>query len=320
VRVLITGIEGFVGGHLGRRLAEEGHEVWGTSLHEPPGEEPRWLRCDVRRGEEVRQALARSAAEAVIHLAARSFVPESHADPLSTFEVNVVGTLNVLEAVRRAGLVGPVLLIGTSEIYGGSNAGESAGGGGGGARTNARLREDMPVRPVSPYGSSKAAAELLGAQYARSYGLRVVLTRSFAHTGPGQDPRFVFPSFARQLVEIQRAGGRGAIRVGNLAPVRDVLDVRDVVRAYALLLDRADGGAILNVCSGQGFSIGEYLDELIEIAGVDVEIVPDAERIRKVESDRLVGDPGKLFALGWEPAVSKHEMLTDLLSYWRSQP
>jgi GDP-4-dehydro-6-deoxy-D-mannose reductase len=303
VRVLITGVEGFVGGHLAHALAARGHEVWGTSLEDPPGGSPRRMRCDVRDLAALRRALSESGAEAIAHLAARSSVVESLREPLETYETNVGGAVNVLEASRLAGLEGPILLVGSGESYGDQGAG-------------APLDEDAPLRPLSAYAAAKAAQELIGAQYARAYGLRVVSTRSFAHTGPGQEPRFALAGFARQLAALGRSGGSGELRAGNLTPVRDYLDVRDVVAAYALLLERGERGAVRNVCSGQGFALREYLDELIEIAGVEVEVRQDPALVREIEIERLVGDPGALLADGWRPAIAKHDMLTDLLGYW----
>lgn len=305
MRILVTGIEGFVGGHLEARLAALGHEVWGTSLEPPAAGLPRRLACDVRELEPIREALARSGAEAVVHLAARSSVAESTADPAGTYRTNVGGALNLLEAARLAELAGPILLVGSGEVYGNPTSA-------------APVAEDGPLRPLSAYAGSKAAGEAIGAQYARAYGLRVVPTRSFAHTGPGQDPRFALPSFARQIAGIERAGG-GRLRVGNLAAVRDYLDVRDVARAYALLLERGEPGRPVNVCSGQGFTLRDYLDELIELSGVEAEIVEDPAVFRELDVERLVGNPSCLAALGWRPAVSKHDMLHDLLNYWRER-
>jgi GDP-4-dehydro-6-deoxy-D-mannose reductase len=306
VRVLVTGIEGFVGGHVAERLTELGHEVWGTCLDHPPANRPRWRRCDVRELDQVQGALRTSGAEAVVHLAARSSVADSHADPHGTYVVNVVGALNVLESAHLAGLSGPVLLVGSGEVYGRVDDSWS-------------LAEDAPLRPLSAYAGSKAAQEVLGAQYARTFGMRVILARSFAHTGPGQDARFVFPSLARQLAGIERDGGRGVLRVGNLTLVRDYLDVRDVARAYAVLLERAHAGAVLNVCSGEGFALRDLLDEMIELSDAEIEVQEDPELVREIEIERLVGDPRRLVELGWRPVISKHEMLADLLDYWRAR-
>lgn len=303
MRVLITGVEGFVGTHLEARLAALGHEVWGATLEEPAAGRARRMRCDVRDLGEVREALRASAADALVHLAARSSVAESHVDPLGAYATNVGGALNVLEAARLAALSGPVLLVGSGEVYGN-------------AESRAPLGEDTPLRPVSAYAGAKAAQEILGGQYVRAYGLRVVLTRSFTHTGPGQDSRFVLASFARQLAAIRGSGGRGEVRVGNLSPVRDYLDVRDVARAYALVLERGEAGAVLNVCSGRGFALREYLDEMIEISGTEVQVREDPELFREVEIARLVGDPAALSALGWQPEISPHDMLADLFRYW----
>lgn len=306
MRVLVTGIEGFVGGYLAERLTVLDHEVWGTTLEPPPGAAERRFQCDVRDLEQVRRAFTVAAPEAVVHLAARSSVAASHADPLGTYWNNVAGALNVLEAARLAAFTGPLLLVGSGEVYGNPPGPGPIG-------------EDAPLSPLSAYAGAKAVQELIGVQYAAAYGLRVVVTRSFAHTGPGQDARFVFPSFARQLAAIERDGGRGLLRVGNLAPVRDYLDVRDVVRAYAFLLERGERGAVLNVCSGQGFALRDYLAELIELTEAEVEVVEDPELVRRIEVARLVGDPGRIAALGWRPEIPKATMLADLLRYWRER-
>ena len=303
MRVLVTGIEGFVGGHLRARLEALGHEVWGTAL-DADAAEPRVLSADVRDLAAVRGALRASRAEGIVHLAARSSVAGSHADPVETYLTNVLGGLHVLEAARLADLDGPVVLVGSGEVYGDRES-------------PPRLPEETPLAPLSAYAGSKAAQEALGGQYARTWGLRVVLARSFAHTGPGQDERFVFPSFARLLAAIGRRGGRGRLRVGNLAPVRDYLDVRDVAAAYAVLLERGEGGSVVNVCSGEGFALREYLDELVELAGVEVVVEVDPQLVRAVEIRRLVGDPGRLRDLGWSAERTKAEMLRDLLDYWR---
>lgn len=304
MRVLITGIEGFVGGHLTRRLEADGHEVWGTTLEEPANGALRRLRADVRDVEQVAAAVESSGCKGIVHLAARSSVAASLDDPLGTYEVNVGGALAVLEAARRAALAGPLLLVGSGEVYGDG-------------RPERPFSEDDPVRPLSPYAGSKAAQEAVGAQYARSYGLRVILARSFSHTGPGQDARFVFPSFARQLALLERSGAPGEIRVGNLAPVRDYLDVRDVVAAYAALLERAPAGAVVNVCSGRGFALRDVLDELIELSGARAEILEDPRLVRDVDIEWLVGDPGRLHHLGWQPEITPYRMLVDLLDHWR---
>lgn len=325
MRVLVTGIEGFVGGHLEERLARDGHEVWGGTLAAPPPDAGRRVSCDVTDPASVRSALHASGAEAVVHLAARSSVASSRADPAGTYAVNTMGAVNVLEAARLAAVPGPVLLVGSGEQYGDAGSGAGAAGAGDAAAgprpkdPPERLREDTPLRPLTPYAGSKAAAEAAGLQYALDGGVRVVLTRSFAHTGPGQEPRFVLPALASRLARIARAGGAGELRVGNLWPVRDVLDVRDVAAAYALLLERGASGLVVNVCSGEGLSIGEALEELAGIAGVRVRVVEDPELVRAGEPARLVGDPGRLLALGWRREIPRRRMLEDLWSWWKDR-
>jgi GDP-4-dehydro-6-deoxy-D-mannose reductase len=332
VRVLVTGSEGFVGGHLEVRLARSGHEVWGGTLGTPPAGEPRRVRCDVTDPASVRDALRASGAAAVVHLAARSSVASSRTDPAATYAVNTMGAVHVLEAARLEDIPGPVVLVGSGEQYGdaaggrrgadagGAGAGSSSPGGAtGGAEGPERLREEVPLRPLTPYAGSKAAAETAGLQYARDAGVRVVLTRSFAHTGPGQEPRFVLPAFARRLARIARGAREGELPAGNLWPVRDYLDVRDVVAAYALLLERGEPGSVVNVCSGEGVPLRELLEQLAAIAGVRVRIVEDPELVRPGEPARLVGDPARLLALGWRREIPRRRMLEDLWSWWKDR-
>ena len=244
-------------------------------------------------------------AGAHIHLAAQSSVAASWRDPLEAYRINYRGSLTVLSVLLEEAPRARVLLIGSSDAYGpGSPSGRA-------------LREDDAVSPASPYARSKAAAELLGG-LATERGLSVVRVRAFTHIGAGQADHFVASSFARQVAEIEAKQRPPHILVGNLESVRDLLDVDDVVDAYARLLDAAVPPGVYNVASGHGVEVREVLEMLLELAGVDAEIEVDPARYR--EADHRVGDATKLRgATGWEPRIPLRETLAGVLAYWRER-
>ncbi|MGH7551016.1 MAG: NAD-dependent epimerase/dehydratase family protein, partial [Gemmatimonadota bacterium] len=248
MRVLVTGIEGFVGRHLAVALTAEGYSVSGTALSADSvaGPEP-VVELDVRDTAAVFRTIDEARPEAVVHLAGRASVASSFKEPIATYEVNAGGTLHVLEACRRTG-VERVLLVTSCEVYG--NLDPAAG----------PAAEDRTMAPVSPYGGSKADQDLLGEQYARTFGLAVVRARSFPHTGPGQREPYLFPSVARRIAEAEAGLGPETITVGDVEVVRDLLDVRDVVGAYLLLMERGRSGEVYNVCGGRGRSLKESLE------------------------------------------------------------
>jgi GDP-4-dehydro-6-deoxy-D-mannose reductase len=243
--------------------------------------------------------------EGIVHLAGISSVAWSHQHPEETHRVNVRGTANLLDAVRKAVPRARVLLVGSGEEYGRLERG-------------ARAVETMQLAPLSPYATSKAEAERLGREAARASGLAVVLLRPFNHLGRGQASQFVMPSFARQLVAIARGECAPLVQVGDLNPVRDFTHVADVVDAYLLLLERGMPEEVYNVCSGQGLSIREVLDALQELAGTRAEIRVDPGRLRPTEIPWLVGDPSKLERLGWQRRRQVRDALRDVLEEARA--
>lgn len=302
MRVLITGANGFVGGHLSRALQLAGHEV--VALSGPGGPEPH---CDLRDGAGVRKILSDTQPTAVVHLAAVSSVAESHQAPGRTVELNVGGTVNLLEAVRREAPSARLLLVGSGEMYGASLA-------------NGPAREDDQLIPLSPYAASKVSAEVLGLQYARSYSLDVVCARPFTHLGAGQAATFAVPSFARQVAAIKGGRAEPRVAVGNLDVVRDVLNVADVVAAYVLLLSAGQGGTAYNVASGEGRSIRSLLDTLIRSARITAEVWVDPARVRPAEIPFMVGESSRLRALGWTQTTSVEEALAEVLDEAISEP
>jgi GDP-4-dehydro-6-deoxy-D-mannose reductase len=315
MRILVTGVLGFAGRHLLRAAAARGHEVVGADLagaDAAAGVEglAGYASCDVRDAERVGAVLAEARPEGVIHLAAQASGALSLADPTGAFAVNAVGTLNVLEAARRSAFGGPLLTVSSSEAYGRIPLGRPAD-------------ESSPLRPVSPYGVSKAAADHAAQAYALAYGLKVVRARSFSHTGPGQSPVFVAPGWAQHIAQAEArsaAGGRGpfVLKVGNLDPVRDLGDVRDAVEAYLDLLEKGRPGEAYNVSTGQGIKLRDLLEGLRNLARVPLGVESDAGRQRPMDIPYLVGDRKKIsLDVGWTPRRTLAETLEWLLEDWR---
>jgi GDP-4-dehydro-6-deoxy-D-mannose reductase len=295
VRVLVTGATGFAGRHVLAAVAAAGHEPLGFGgPHEPPPS------LDLRDADGVRSAVATSGADAIIHLAGQAFVPPSIADPLATLAVNATGTAHLLEAVRAARRPIRTLIVSSAEVYGAQRP------------ERMPLDESVPLRPENPYAASKVAAETYAGVWSRLYGLDVVIARPFNHIGPGQDARFVVPSFARQLAAIA-AGAPPLLAVGNLTTERDFLDVRDVAGAYVALLANGRPGSVYNVCSGHAVAIHEVLRQLITIARVPVDVRDDPERLRPSDIPVLCGDATRLRTdTGWSPQVGLTASLRDI--------
>jgi len=309
-RVLVTGASGFVADHLSRALHEAGAEPWGTDrTGTVPAARAGSFRggVDIADTDAVRDVLAWAAPDAVVHLAGQSSAARSFEAPEETFRANLLGTWNVLEAVRRVAPRARVLVIGSGECYGPQPAGS-------------RTAEDAPIAPVSPYALSKAAADSLAEAHARAHDLDVVRVRAFSHTGPGQDARFVLPGWAQQIVAIERGAAPPVLSVGNLEVVRDITDVRDVAAAYVALLERGVRGRAYNVCRGEGASLAELASELCRRARVPVAIAPDPLRMRPADVPWLVGDPARIAAdTGWRPDRPLARTLDDVLDDWRAR-
>ncbi len=310
MRILITGVAGFVGRHLlGHLAAAGGFEIHGADhapLDEIPGSEVLRSGLASYRPIEILDAGAMEAwlregkPDQIVHLAAQASGAESLERPAATYCVNALGALHLFEAARTLGTRAPILLVGSADIYGSGPPGQ-------------RLREDAPIRPRNPYAVSKAAQDALGEVYAATYGVPIIRTRTFTHTGPGQRPRFALAGFADQLARIDAGLAPPEIRVGNLETVREYGDVRDVVRAYRLLLERGEAGEAYNVGTGRGYVLRELLEKLIAISSVRAAVVTDPARVRARDSDQLVGDPGKLeVRTGWKPAFTTDQTLADL--------
>ncbi|MEK6934339.1 MAG: GDP-mannose 4,6-dehydratase [Nanoarchaeota archaeon] len=311
-RALITGITGFAGSHLAELLLSRGFEVFGTARHRSDLTNVRHILKDIKLIEaditdlaSIRGAFNIAKPDYVFHLAAQSYVPQSWKAPHHTLTDNILGTCNILEAARDYPNV-IIQVAGSSEEYGFVKEDEVP------------IKETNPLRPLSPYGVSKVASDLLCMQYFKSYGTKVIVTRAFNHSGPRRTGVFVDSNFAKQLVEIEKGIKEPVLYVGNLEAQRDFSDVRDVVRAYLLAVEKGIPGEVYNICSGNGITIKDMLDKLIKFAGVKLEIRQDPERMRPSDVLVLRGNCSKFKEqTGWKPEIEYDQTLKDMLEYWR---
>lgn len=294
--MLVTGSNGFVGSWLLRHLDECGDDV----VPLPP-------EVDITDASHLREVVIATQPDAIVHLAAQADVLASWRDPRGTFAVNAGGTLNLLEAAADCPRPPRVLAVSSAEVYGRVPAEDMP------------IGEHRPFDPVTPYAASKCAAELLALQAWHGRGLEVIRVRPFNHTGPGQSPAFVVPGLARQVAEAVREGA-GSIKVGNLAARRDLSDVRDVVRAYRLLLEVGEPGEVYNVCQGHSVAIAEVAQRLLEAAGAELSLVPDPSRFRPVDVPDVWGDPGRLRTrTGWTPRIDLAQTIADVWEDWQAR-
>jgi GDP-4-dehydro-6-deoxy-D-mannose reductase len=298
VRAAISGARGFVGRHLAAHLTARGDDVVELDLH---GAHP----LDITDHDAVVARIAAERPDAVYHLAARSHVGESWGAGDALTRVNVGGTRAVVDACIRAG-VGRVLVVGSAEQYGAVHGDELP------------VRESTALRPITPYGETKVAAERVALDAHRDHGLGVVCARAFNHTGPGQPATFLVPGLAARIAVAERSG-TDEIALGNGDPVRDFSDVRDVVRAYALLVDRGMPGETYNVCSGRGVRVGDLAADLVARSSRPLRVTTDDGLIRPVDVPVMVGDRAKLTAAtGWSPALDLGRTLDDVLAAARA--
>ena len=316
MRVLITGITGFVGSHLADYLLTlDDVEVFGVKRWRSRTENIDHLQGrialldgDLRDSASIKRILAEVRPERIFHLAAQSFVSTSWGIPGETLANNILGEVNLFEAVRDLRVNPRIHIAGSSEEYGLVPPEELP------------IVETTPLRPLSPYAVSKVTQDLLAYQYWMSYQIPVVRTRGFNHSGPRRGDVFVTSNFARQIAEAERGHREAVVWVGNLDAVRDFTDVRDMVRAYWLALERGTPGEVYNVCSGRGYAIREVLDLLLGMTSVKIEIREDPRRLRPSDVPVLVGDCKKFkHATGWEPTIPFEVTLKDLLEFWRDR-
>jgi GDP-4-dehydro-6-deoxy-D-mannose reductase len=316
MRLLITGITGFVGSHMAEYALAHGAEVFGSSRWRSRTENIEHLRsqiklieCDLRDLASVRGLLETAEPTHVVHLAAQSFVGASWQTPAETLSTNIISQVNLLEGIRRFTIAPRVLVVGSSEEYGFVCPDELP------------IRETNPLRPLSPYAVSKVAQDMMGYQYFMSYGLPIIRTRAFNHEGPRRGEVFVTSNFAKQVAEIEAGMREPVMSVGDLTPRRDFSDVRDVVRGYWLLLERGEPGEVYNLCSGRSWAIQQVLDFLLDQSRVkSIAVETDPARLRPSDVMILEGDSSKIRkATGWEVEIPFERTLRDLLAYWRQR-
>jgi GDP-4-dehydro-6-deoxy-D-mannose reductase len=299
MRAVVTGGLGFVGRHLVRHLQEAGDEVTTLDHH---GDHA----VDITDGPAVEAALTEVRPDAVYHLAGWADVGASWRDPVAVLRVNAEGTLHVLRACTAAG-VGRVLAVASADVYGVVTEAELP------------LTEASPLRPTSPYAASKVAADALAQQAFLGHGLGVVRVRPFNHLGPGQSEQFVAPAIAARIARAERDEA-DSIAVGNLSARRDVTDVRDVVRAYRLLIETGDAGEVYNVCTGEDLAVQTLADLLVGLARRPIDLIPDPALLRPVDLPVLRGDATKLrAATGWAPSIPIEQTVADLLDDMRER-
>lgn len=313
-RVLITGATGFAGSYLAEECVRRGWEVHGTTRHDEGAAHLALVPAvvihpiELADGAAVQRLVERVAPTAVYHLAAQASVQQAWHDPAATLVNNSVAQLNVLSAVQAAAPGARVLVVSTAEVYGRID------------RPAQPVTEDAPLGPLDPYAVSKVTQEMLGLQYARAFGLPVVRVRPFNHAGPRQRPGFVAADFARQIALIEAGRCEPVIKVGNLAAVRDISDVRDVVRAYVLALAGGEPGAVYNIASGHGIAMEELLQAFLAEARVAIRAEVDPARLRPSDRPRIVGDATRLRErTGWTPRIPLLQTIRDTLDYWRAE-
>lgn len=315
MKALITGITGFVGSHLSELLLSKGYGVYGTIRWrskteniEHLGGRIKLIDTDIRDAHSVNKIIREVEPDYVFHLAAQSFVPMSWSAPQETLSTNIIGTVNLLEAVRNSKAVSKILIAGSSEEYGLVHENELP------------IKETNPLRPLSPYAVSKVAQDLLGWQYFKSYGMKIVRTRAFNHTGPRRGEVFVTSNFAKQIAMIEKGKQKPFIYVGNLNAARDFTDVRDIVIAYELALKKCKWGAVYNICSEKTWKIKQVLNLLLKLSKVKIKIKKDPKRMRPSDVEILLGSCEKFKKqTRWEPKITFKKTMFDLLNYWRER-
>jgi len=322
MKVLITGVTGFVGSHLvDYLLANQNNvDIFGISRSREMMqnishsiEKIKFSECDVTDGGNVFTLIDKIRPDKIFHLAAQSFVPASWNDPAGTLMLNILGQTNVLEAIRKIkssdSEYDPTVLVpGSSEEYGLVMEDELP------------IKETNLLRPLSPYGLSKVCQDLMGYQYWRSHKIKVITTRAFNQSGPRRGGIFVDSNFAKQIAQIEKGKQENVIKVGNLEAARDFTDVRDIVAAYWLAIEKCEPGKPYNICSGATHTIQQVLDKLLSLSDHSIKVEQDPTRMRASDVMVLSGDNAEFKkATGWEPKIDYlNQTLADLLDYWRA--
>ena len=313
MRVLITGVGGFVGGHLSQYLIRHipQAELHGTIIAPHEATRLTGVAChlmELRDPQATLELISQIQPDHIYHLAAQAFVPRSFEDPWETLENNILAQLNVIQACMKLNFKPRMVIVSSAEIYGVVQPHELP------------LTEESPFRPTSPYSVSKVAQDMLGLQYYLSHRMPIMRARAFNHLGPGQNERFVAPDFALQIARIEMGQQTAEIYVGDLSAQRDFTDVRDVVRAYCLIMERGVPGDVYNVASGKAYSIRTLLETLLKHSTANIRVVVDPARFRPTEIPVLRGDASRLYkATDWRPQITFEQTILDVLNDCRER-
>lgn len=289
--ILVTGAHGFVG-------------TWVQSLLKDKYQLFTFENVDITQYDQIDAYLKNKKIDKVIHLAAQSFVPVSVEDPLSTYQVNFLGTCHLLNALRAHSFSGKFLYVSSSDVYGHSS-------------TKLPVRETHLTKPLNPYAVSKHAAEGLAYQWSQTADFDIIIVRPFNHIGPGQKANFVVSSFAKQCADIKKGRQSPIVYTGNIDVLRDFTDVRDVINSYEKLLEHGQNGEFYNVCSGKSVLIRDILNQLIVLSGKNIEIKTELSRLRKTDIPEIIGSYTKLFnTTGWKPTIYLEDSLSDIFNHW----
>ncbi len=314
-KALITGIQGFAGSHLAEFLLSKGYKVYGFDLNLGATDHLLNIKdhlvlfeCDIREQARLYEIISQCKPLEIYHLAAIADIPNSFRDPKFTFEVNLFGSLNVFEATKAVSNSIKVLYVGSATEYGDVREQEIP------------IDEDVPLRPTDPYSVSKVSADMLAFQYFKSFNTHIVRVRPFNHIGPRQSDEFVSSSFAKQIVEIEKGLKNPIINVGNLEAKRDFTDVRDMVKAYWLAIQKGEPGDIYNICSGKAISIKGLLEKLLSMSNKEIRVEQDLKKLRPVDVPLLMGKSEKFMQqTGWNMEFTLEKTLQSILNYWREK-
>ncbi len=309
MKLLITGASGFIGRYLAAHAVGLGHEVVGTYLSDSelnaldlPRRSVRWELLDMQKREDVDRLVRAESPDGVFHLAAQAYAKKAWADPADTFRTNVLGTIYLYESLKDHVPRAPVLLAASGASYG--------------VPTRLPVSEDLPLNPTNPYGVSKACQDMLSLQYSLNFGQRIVRARLFGTTGPGKTGD-ALNDFARQVAALERTGRPGQIRVGNLDTLRDISDIRDVVRALWIIFEKGEPKVPVNIGAGQSYSIRWIAEQLVRLARTPITLAPDPNLFRPTDEPDNRADVQRLRSLGYSPKFSLEQTLLDSLNFWR---
>jgi GDP-4-dehydro-6-deoxy-D-mannose reductase len=308
-------MEGFAGSHLAEYLLSQGHCVGGTVFRREAIHNIRSIlqkvtvfECDLREKGSISSAIQQFEPEGIFHLAGQPFVPQSFQDPIETFHTNVMVGVNLLDAMRRFSLSTRVMIISTAGVYGAIKPADIP------------IDEETSVRPMNPYSTSKLCLEQVTLSFIRDFDVSAILLRPFNHTGPRQNPDFVCADFSRQVARIEKGLKPPIMTVGNLFPVRDFTDVRDMVKGYYQAFEKGEVGEVYNLCSSRGVTIRKVLETLLEHSSKEIKIVEESRRKRSAEIPEVIGDFSKFHKLtGWKPEIPLSHTLSDMFESWSEE-